>query len=314
MMDRLSSEYRKRLEAFPEGLVDLSNIARTRRQAHERMDAGVVPVQLSPGVALHDELVPGVGRPGLVLRVYIPNGRATPSGALFFIHGGGFVMGRVWHFDAHCAEIASEACCLVAAIDYRLAPDDPYPAALDDCFDGLGFLVAAAGRLGIDPARVAVGGISAGAGLAAALALLARDRGGPAIAFQSLEAPMLDHRNITASSHNVDPPKVWNRTANELAWRAYLGEVRPVPAYASPAVAGDLSGLPPAYLAVSALELFFDEAVDYARRLAAAGVPVELHVYPNGFHGSAWALPDMPLSLRWRRDALGALRDALSGS
>jgi acetyl esterase len=315
LISELRPEYLQRLELFPEGLLDLTDIVRAREQAHERMDAVAASADLPTHVVAHDELVARPAQqPDVPLRIYIPERRATPSGALLFIHGGGFVMGRASHFDSHCWEIAHDAECLVASVDYRLAPENPYPGPLEDCYAALAFIVANSGRLGIDPRRVAVGGGSAGAGLAAGLALLARDRGGPAIAFQSLEAPMLDHRGITESSRTVVHPKVWSRRSNELAWKAYLGTLEPgsVPFYASPVLAHDLVGLPAAYLAVSALEIFLDETLDYARRLVAAGVPVELHVYPNGFHGSSWAIPDLRLSRRWRRDAIGALREGLS--
>lgn len=313
LMARLAPEYLTILEQFPDGMLDLTNIQRAREVAHTRMDAAATRHD-EPGVATHDEVVPGRGRgESPRLRLYVPAARISPSGALLFMHGGGFVMGRASHFDVHCAEIARGTGCVVASVDYRLAPEFPYPAALEDCFESLEFLVANSDRLGVDPARVAVGGVSAGAALAAAVALMARDRGGPVIAFQSLEAPMLDHRNVTGSRHDLGHPKAWNRTANELAWRAYLGSPGHAAAlaYASPALATNLAALPPAYVAVSALELFFDEAVQYSRRLVAAAVPVELHVYPNGFHGSSWAIPDMPLSQRWRGDAIAALKAAV---
>ena len=304
-------ELREALELFPDGLLDISNIERTRETVHLRLEASAARAKPFPGVALQDEIIPGSGsRPALRIRLYVPEGRPIPSGALLFIHGGGYVMGELAQFDVHCSEIAKGAACLVASIEYRLAPENPYPAPLEDCYAGLVYLAAASRRLGVDPNRIAVGGTSAGGGLTAGLTLLVRDRGGPPIAFQVLEAPMLDHRGITPSSHNVDHPKVWNRAANELAWRAFLGAAAdgPVSGYASPALAADLAGLPPAYISVSALELFLDEALDYARRLIEAAVAVELHVYPNGFHGSAWAVPNAELSRRWRADSINALR------
>jgi acetyl esterase/lipase len=314
MTDRMSPEFREALDLFPSGLLDITNIERTRETMRLRLEASAARAKPFPGVAMRDEIVPGSGsRPDLRLRLYVPERRSTSSGALFFIHGGGFVMGQVTQFDGHCSEIANGAGCLVASIDYRLSPENPYPAPLEDCYAGLAHLTSENRRLGFDPNRVVVGGTSAGGGLTAGLALLARDRGGPPIALQVLEAPMLDHRGITPSSHNVDHPKVWGRAANELAWRAYLGAAAngPVPEYASPALAADLAGLPPAYISVSALELFLDEALDYARGLISAGVAVELHVYPNGFHGSAWAVPNAELSQRWRVDTVNAVRAAV---
>jgi acetyl esterase/lipase len=310
-------ELREAVDLFPDGLLDISNIERTRETIRRRLEASAARTNAFPGVAIQDETVAGSGsRPSLRIRLYIPEGRPTPTGALFFIHGGGYVMGELPQFDVHGSEIAEGAGCLVASIDYRLAPENPYPAPLEDCYAGLAYLAAESRRFGVDPTRIAVGGTSAGGGLAAGLALLARDRGGPPIAFQVLEAPMLDHRGITPSSHNVDHPKVWNRAANELAWRAYLGPAAngPVSGYASPALAADLAGLPPAYISVSALELFLDEAIDYARRLMEAAVEVELHVYPNGFHGSTWAVPNADLSRRWRADSINALCAAVGNA
>jgi acetyl esterase/lipase len=224
------------------------------------------------------------------------------------------VLGSVEMNDIGCAVQADRARALVASVEYRLAPEHPFPAPLEDCYAGLQWLSSSARELGIDADRIAIGGASAGGGLAAGLALLARDRGGPAICFQMLVYPMLDDRNTTASSHAIQDARLWNRQANLAGWNAYLGGragADDVPYHAAPARADDLRGLPPAYINVGDLDLFLDEDVDYACRLMAAGVPVELHVYPGAFHGSNTFVSRSALSRRWTEDELAALERAL---
>jgi acetyl esterase/lipase len=199
---------------------------------------------------------------------------------------------------------------VVVSVDYRLAPESPAPSLVDDCYAGLSWLADNAADLGVDPGRIAIGGASAGGGLAAGTALLARDNDGPGLVGQLLVFPMVDHRNDTASSHTITDPRVWNRRANALAWEAYLGETEPT-AYSSPATAADLGGLPPAYINVGQFDLFLDEDIAYARALLAAGVPTELRVYAGAFHGSNNFLPDHPTSIRWRADEEAFLRHVL---
>jgi acetyl esterase/lipase len=217
--------------------------------------------------------------------------------------------------DFDCATRASAFKCLVASVEYRLAPEHPFPAPMDDCYAGLSWVADNASELGADAARLVVAGASAGGGLAAGLALMARDRGGPAIAYQQLVFPMLDHRNETPSSHMIDDARVWSRPANLTAWSAYLGDADrdSVSPYASPTMADDLSGLPPAYINVGEFDMFLDEDVAYAQALQRAGVAVELHVYPGAFHGSSGFVVDAPVSVRWRDDENAALAAALNG-
>jgi acetyl esterase/lipase len=179
----------------------------------------------------------------------------------------------------------------VVSVDYRLAPEDPYPAGLEDCYAGLVWFAEHAEEYGVDPDRIAIHGISAGGGLCAGLALLARDRGGPAIAFQYLGVPEVDDRLGTASmSAYIDTP-LWNQPNAVLSWAAYLGAGVPgtadVPVYAAPARASDLSGLPAAYVSAMEFDPLRDEGIAYALALQAAGVQVELHMFPGTFHGSS---------------------------
>jgi acetyl esterase/lipase len=199
-------------------------------------------------------------------------------------------------------------------VEYRLAPEHPYPAPLDDCYAALTWMAAHATELGVDPARIAVGGMSAGGGLAAGLTLLARDRDEVAVTFQLLIYPMIDDRDATTSSQVFANPPMWNRQDNQKGWRAYLGEAvggPDVAPYAAAARATNVSNLPPTYIAVSAGEVFLDEDVEYGLRLTYAGVPVEIHVYPRAFHGFDAIAPTAAISQRFARDRDQALKRAL---
>ncbi len=225
------------------------------------------------------------GAPGIALRVYEPRGRTRPTPAVVGFHGGGFIAGDLDSEDARFAGWAHGAGCVVVSVDYRLAPEHPFPAAVDDGYAALEWVVASADELGVDRARVGLGGGSAGGCLAAALALLARDRQGPALAFQVLVYPCLDDRMTTASVQFVGTPLV-DGSASRKAWGSYLGEdPSDVPAYAAPARAVDLHGLPPAYVMTAELDPLRDEGIEYATRLLDAGVPVELHQFAGAFHG-----------------------------
>lgn len=308
---RLDEMHAAVLDLLPPDLLDLSDIPRVRAGL-DALIQGMPTPEMPSDVTVEDVRVPGLdGDPEVLVRLYKPDGLPADAAALYWIHGGGMVLGSVEVNDGECAAWASRFRCLVASVEYRLAPEHPYPAPMHDCYAGLSWLAANAGSLGVDAGRIVVGGGSAGGGLAAGLALMARDRGGPAIAFQLLVFPMLDHRNDTPSSHAITDTRVWNRAANEAAWAAYLGGADDVPIYASPSVADDLSGLPPAYINVGEFDLFLDEDIEYAQRLLRAGVPVELHVYPGAFHGSATFVPDSPISKRWTADENATLRAAL---
>ena len=207
--------------------------------------------------------------------------------------------------------VAKDLGALVAAVEYRLAPEDPFPAGLEDCYATLCWLHDEASALGVDTARVGVGGQSAGGGLTAATVLLARDRGGPPVCFQFLGIPELDHRLETASMRAFIDTPIWNRPNAEASWRFYLGddpgEVSP---YASPAIASDLRGLPPAYVTTMEFDPLRDEGIVYALRLMEAGVSVELHSYPGTFHGSA-LMTTAAVSRRGTAEMMIALRRGL---
>jgi len=261
---------------------------------------------------LSERDVPGpAGAPDLPLLICRPAGARAPVGAIYYIHGGGMIAGDNRGGLPGMLEHAEHLQLAVVSVEYRLAPETPHPGPVEDCYAGLVWCASHAAELGIDPARVVVAGGSAGGGLAAAVALLARDRGGPALAGQLLGCPMLDDRNDTPSAWQMAGLGVWDRAANEVGWTALLGAARGGPdvsPYAAPARATDLSGLPPAFIDVGSAETFRDEDVAYATRIWQAGGDAELHVWPGGFHGFASMMPQAALS----RDAVAARAGWLS--
>jgi acetyl esterase/lipase len=209
------------------------------------------------------------------------------SPVLYWMHGGGMVLGNRYMDDARLIEWCRWLSCVCVSVEYRLAPEAPYPGPLDDCEEGLHFIVEHAHELQIDPHRVGVGGRSAGGALAAGLALRWRDGAKIPLAFQYLEYPMLDDRSLTVSSQ-LDGLPVWSRESNAFGWRSYLGDrygTDDVPADAAPARADELSGLPPTFIGVGTADCLRDESIDFAARLCRAAVPTELHVYAGGVHG-----------------------------
>ena len=241
---------------------------------------------------------------GVIVRVHRPKAITGPLPCVLSIHGGGYVIGSYTMDDTRFDRWAPLLPCVGVSVEYRLAPETPYPGPLEDCYAALRWTHEHAVELGIDRDRLGVFGVSAGGGLAAALALLARDRGELALAFQLLSCPMIDDRRVTPSSR-LDGLSVWTREDNEFGWRSYLADLygaADVPYTAAPARAIDLSGLPPAFVSVGSVDGFRDEDIDYATRLNQAGVPTELHVYPGAPHGLAMAV-GTAVALQEARDA-----------
>jgi acetyl esterase/lipase len=269
---------------------DLSDLPAARVRMRQLLAEMTGEVDTS-GVTVREEFVPGPdGAPDVRVLVYTSDRVAAPS-LLFDVHGGGFIVGDADLDHPSNVELSRELGVVVVSVDYRLAPESPFPAGLEDCYAALVWSVKHAADLGVDPARVVVHGASAGGGLCAALALLARDRGGPAIAFQFLGIPELDDRLGTPSMRRfVDTPR-WDRHKAEFSWDCYLGPgvrgTEGVSEYAAPARATDLAGLPPAYISVMEFDPLRDEGIAYAQALLVAGVTVELHLFPGTFHGSS---------------------------
>jgi acetyl esterase/lipase len=249
-------------------------------------------------VATSDRLIPGsIDGHDLPIRVYRPAEASQAAAAMLFLHGGGFILGDLDHDHVACLQLATATGCVVVSVDYRLAPEEPFPAAVADCYTTLAWTWGHADELGIDGRRLAVGGSSAGGGLAAAVALMARDRGGPPLTFQLLIYPMLDDRMESASMREFAECDGWNASVTAQCWHHYLGDLgtRGSP-YAAPARAMDLTGLPGAYVLVAELDPLRDEDLAYAQRLMHAGVPTELHCFPDVPHGFDIRAPDAVVS------------------
>ncbi|HEX8865079.1 MAG TPA: alpha/beta hydrolase fold domain-containing protein [Lentzea sp.] len=250
----------------------------------------------------------------VALTVFRPKALEAPAPCVYWIHGGGMVMGDRFSQIDIPLEWLSELGVVVVTVDHRLAPEATGTTLVDDCYTGLLWTVENAEALGVDARRLVVAGISAGGGLAAGVALMARDLGGPDIAAQILICPMLDHRNATTSSRQYEgEPGVWTREMNEFGWRSVLGDLAEVPAHVSPALATDLSGLPATYIDTGTAEVFRDEDVDYATRIWAAGGQAELHTWAGGFHGFDAIYPDARLSVAARRTRTEWLAHTLDG-
>jgi acetyl esterase/lipase len=294
-------------------VLDLSSVEQVRAVRAGGL-AFFTPPPPRDDIVAQDRRVPGpAGAPEVPVRIYRPKAAArAPRGGVFEIHGGGFMTGSIELMDPWCQRVAAELDAVVVSVEYRLAPEHPFPAGLEDCYAALCWTARHARELGLDPARLALAGQSAGGGLAAGAALLARDRGFPALCFQLLEIPELDDRLDTPSMQAFHDTPLWNRPNAVWSWRHYLGpdHVGEPSPYAAPARAKELAGLPPAYVSVMEFDPLRDEGILYALRLLQAGVSVELHSFPGTFHGSA-LLPGAAVSKRGSREVLDALARAL---
>jgi triacylglycerol lipase len=301
---------------------DLTSVA-TLRSSYAAV--GAPPVPADPRVRRTDAVIRGSDNcPDVAVRWYRPAATGTDAAdgalpCLVWLHGGGYIMGTLDENDDRLDRMVLELGCAVASVDWRLAPEHPYPAGLDDAEAVWRRIAEDPAAFGVDPGRLAVGGASAGAGLAAALCLRLRERGAAQPRLQLLVYPMLDDRELTASIRaSADPGHrgLWHLAANRLCWAAYLGPLAgaDVPPTAAPARAGDLGGLAPAFLAVGDVDAFLDEDLDYALRLFASGVPTELHVYPGVIHGGFGARPSTPRTAQLLRDVYGALAAAFEGA
>lgn len=304
-------ELRPLLDAWPTATLSHDNLAELR--ARER-DMPLPPV--TPNAVTREERhVPGPeGAPEIGLLIYTPEG-SGPFPCLYHIHGGGYVGGSAAPLEFMHRPLAEELGCVIVSVSYRLAPETAFPGNIEDCYAGLAWTFAHAAELRIDLSRIGVTGESAGGGLAAALALLVRDRGALQLAFQLLTYPMIDDRTGTEGEpHPHTGEFIWTPHNNRFGWAALLGHEpggEGVSPYAAAARAESLAGLPPTFIMTGALDLFLEEDVDYARRLVRAGVPTELHVYPGAFHGFD-IMPGASIAERARADRVAAFRRALA--
>ena len=288
----------------------------TSRRALRFVRSLPMPGTVPPGIHHEVRTATVPGREPVSVHIYQPTDRDRPTGALYWIHGGGFVMGTPAMGHEFCSRVARELGVLVVSVDYRLAPEHPFPAPLEDTYTGLRWLRQSVDELGIDLARIAIGGDSAGGGLAASLAQVAHDRGEVPVCFQLLVYPMLDDRSVLRADHGDTGDFVWDPRSNRFGWTCYLGR-SPVaddaPAYAAAAPRDDLTGLPTTWIGVGSIDLFHAEDVAYAERLQEAGVEVELVVVPGMYHG-ADSMPGVtkaPSMVRFNQSKLDALRAAI---
>lgn len=290
-----------------EAMLPLLRNAPARFEVNPRdLDRTDMTVRRAPGPA---------GAPDVSVAIYRPRNAEGVLPCIFHIHGGGYVMGSAAGMEAAHRPMAADLNCCIVSVDYRLAPETRFPGAIEDCYAALKWVFAEAAQLQVDTARIGVMGESAGGGLAAALALMVRDRGEMKLAFQHLIFPMIDDRTcVHADPHPYVGEFVWTPQRNHFGWSSLLG-VAPgsagVSPYAAAARAENLAGLAPAYIATGSLDLFLEEDLEYARRLLRAGVPTELHVYPGGYHGFQWE-PAADITRTAKRDSYAALTKAMA--
>jgi acetyl esterase/lipase len=301
------------LERLPTFALTVETLAAINLQIGA-MQPNVAPEDLKARV--EERAIPSPDGHTVTVLVHTPRApAATARPAVLHIHGGGYVMGSAKLMLANAQQIAVDADCVVVSVDYRLPPATPHPGPLEDCYTGLKWLFDNAASLGADRNRIAVAGESAGGGLAAALALLARDRAEIPLIHQHLIYPMIDDRTCIRETNPFSGEFVWTPDANRFGWAALLGCAPGsdgVSEYAAAARAKNLAGLPPAFIYVGALDLFAEEDIDYARHLMRAGVPTELHVFPGAFHGFEVAF-EAPLTRRAMKLSMDALHRALHG-
>ncbi len=291
------------------------DIPAARAASEQMMAAMKSQLPVIPGVITEDKTIPGPqGEPDVTVRIYRPEKQSGLLPALLWIHGGGYILGEIDQEDFTAKQFSLAGNCVVVSVGYRLAPEHPYPAPLEDCYAALKWLAAHARDLKVDPSRIAIGGASAGGGLAAGLAILARDRAEVRTMFQLLIYPMINDCNVAPAGDVLPDTLFWTRENNLAGWRSYLGGEpggAEISCYAAAFRAESLQGLPPAYITVGDIDLFAEEDVAYARRLIAAGIPTELHVYPGGCHAFDMLVPEADLSKRFTADIHRALKRAL---
>jgi acetyl esterase/lipase len=312
MKDKLSKihpELRRAAKRFPAVSVSSKNLWLARLLVR------LAPALKTPGVFAENIHVPGRDdRTRIRLRVYKPESVAPPTPVLVWLHGGGYVLGRPEIHEATCAQHVRELGITVVSVDYRCAPEHPFPAGLEDSYSALKWVESHSQELGIDAKRIAIGGASAGGGLAASLVQLAHDRQEIRPVFQLLVYPMLDDRTVLRTDVDDSSSVTWTQKSNRFGWESYLGKkcgAGDVPEYSVPARREDLSGLPRAWVGFGAVDLFHDEDLAYAQRLKGCGVECEVCTVPGAFHGFDELAPKAPIAQDFRKSQISALKRSL---
>jgi acetyl esterase/lipase len=298
------------LTAMPGGFNAIPDIVTRRATLDGMLQMMTADLPPNPNVVLEDRTIPGPSG-DLPIRIYTPAQGSGPRPGVLFIHGGGMVLGNLETDHLTAVMLCETLGVVLVSVDYRLAPEHPAPAAIDDCFATLLWMSEMADDLGIRRDRLCIYGGSAGGGLAIATALMTRDHHGPALHFIMAPYPMIDDRNETASAQQVTDVGIWDRGANIEAWAWYLGG-KPATGYSAPTRAADLSGLPSTFIDVGDVDMFHDEDVEFAGRLKDAGVAVELHTYPGAYHASEVFAPTAALSATIWGNRIAAFQKALA--
>lgn len=302
----IDSELAAALEAMPigpNGVFDLTDVPATREAVHTIAETIAATIPDEPTVAAHEIQVPRADAPDVPVVLLRPQNAPGPLPVIVWFHGGGQVLGFAAQDAPWLKPLSAALGCAVVAVDYRLAPETPAPGAAEDGYTAYRWISDNATDLGLDPTHIGLAGQSGGGGIAAATALLIRDRGAATPLFQLLQYPMLDDRNTTDSSREITDIGIWDRATNLLAWQAILGDragTKDVTPYAAASRASDLAGLPPTFIGVGELDVFRDESLDYAARLRAHGVDVELHLYPGAYHAFDLFAPQSQLAESFR--------------
>jgi acetyl esterase/lipase len=317
LIERLDPELRGAVEMMmKQPPMSFDDLPAARVASNQMMAATKNLMPTNPGIITEDKTIPGPqGAPDITIRIYRPEKRSGLLPALLWIHGGGYMLGTLDQEDIIATQFAQAGDCVTISVDYRLAPENTFPDPLEDCYAALKWLAGNTKELGVDRSRIAIGGGSAGGGLAAGLALLARDRAEIKVIFQLLVYPMINDCNVTPASANLPDAILWTRAANLKGWGSYLG-CEPgsagISCYAAASRAINLEGLPPAFITVGDLDLFAQENIEYASRLIKAGVSTELHVYPGGCHAFDMLVPGADISKRFTADIQRALKRSLN--
>tara|TARA_B110000196_G_scaffold313751_1_gene320879 strand:- start:68 stop:1057 length:990 start_codon:yes stop_codon:yes gene_type:complete len=299
------------LKALPGGFNAIADIKERRNTVDSLLRMMIAELPPIENVVMEDRNIPGPdGSPEVGVRIYKPVDVSGSLPGMFFIHGGGMIMGFIEGENLKAAMLCETIQAVVVSVEYRLAPENPHPAPVQDCYEALVWMSKNATELGFDPDRLAIVGGSAGGGLAIATALMARDQEFPKLCFQMANYPMIDDRNETPSSKEITDVGIWDREANLEAWDWYLGG-KPADEYAAPARVKNLSDLPPTFIDVGEIDLFRDEDIEFATRLLQAGVTTELHVYPGAYHASEAFAPDAELSKQIWAKRIEALETSL---